>query len=121
MDDIRRATVIELAGADITIRAGLLNGSRGFTMVRKARRLISKPPPPGSSDVHRCARCDDSAVLLAFDGDDTWEYLCREHGYAGTWMTRDEFHARLAHYRATRLKPDAIVAFVMWGMKRIRG
>jgi hypothetical protein len=35
-------------------------------------------------------------------------------------MTRDEFHARLAHYRATGLKPDAIIAFVMWGMKRIR-
>jgi hypothetical protein len=33
--------------------------------------------------------------------------MCREHGYAGTWMSRDEFHAQLAHCRATGLKPDA--------------
>ena len=74
MDDIRRAMVIELAGANLVIRTGVLNGSRGFTMVRKGRRLISEPPP-GSSDVHRCARCDDSAAR------------CRDRGGAA--------HARL--------------------------
>lgn len=35
-------------------------------------------------------------------------------------MTRDEFHGRLVHYRATGLKPDALIAFVLWGLKRIR-
>jgi hypothetical protein len=118
MDDVRRATVIELGGANLVIRAGDLDGSHG-SMVRKGQRLISEPPL-GPSYLHRCARCDDTAVLLAFDDDDTWEYLCREHGYAGTWMARDEFHARIGRYRATGLKPDAIIAFAMWGMKRIR-
>jgi hypothetical protein len=44
MDDIRRATVIELAGASLIIRAGVLDGSHGFTMIRNGRRLISEPP-----------------------------------------------------------------------------
>ena len=63
MDDIRQATVIELAGANLIIRAGVLNGTRGFTMARKGRRLISEPPRGNNS--HRCARCDNDAVQLS--------------------------------------------------------
>jgi hypothetical protein len=49
-----------------------------------------------------------------------WELLCREHAYEGTWMTRAEFDARLARYKATGMRPDAIVAFAMWAIKRLR-
>jgi hypothetical protein len=120
MDDTtRRALVIDLTAADIVIKAGVLDGRRGFTLVRHGHRLISKPPS-GPNDLHLCARCDDTAVLLSYERDRTWEYLCREHGYAGTWMTWAEFRARLDRYKAEGKPGGAILAFVMWGLKRIR-
>jgi hypothetical protein len=113
--DKQSANSLDLAGANIVILNGRVDGHDIGDLARIGARLVRV-----GHGALRCARCGDPTAVInsaAFYR----EPLCREHGYAGTWMTAAERDRRIAQMQREGRPANAVVAFAMWSIDRIRG
>jgi hypothetical protein len=106
---------LDLAGANIVILNGQVDGHEVGELARIGARLVRV-----GHGASRCARCGNPTAVI-YSAALYREPLCREHGYAGTWMTAAEQDRRIAQMKREGRPANAVVAFAMWSIDRIRG